>query len=349
MNTSKTTQKILYKLAVLAGLLPSVCLTVVYAQTEAGKSGEDIVNTICATCHVSGVAGAPKTDQREDWAARLEQGDDVLIEHAISGFNAMPARGGDMSLTDEEVRRAVVYMLALVRSIDSAGDAVVTEENTATSQADVAQPEPKLVAQSETQQAQPAEQSTAPAVLQPEPTQADTKQQAKVAAVNTFNRLMKPASQRNPAPSKDGIHDPANDATNLLQPPAEAFDTLPKGQSGNYIDWVKALQDGHIAPWFDLADANAQPVIMDLNIIREVKGSMPDVVYPHKQHTEWLDCSNCHPAIFTPKKGDNQISMAAILLGEKCGVCHGKVAFPVSDCRRCHARKKDKIKTAEGE
>jgi c(7)-type cytochrome triheme protein len=79
---------------------------------------------------------------------------------------------------------------------------------------------------------------------------------------------------------------------------------------------------------------------MDLNIVREVKGSMPDVVYPHKQHTEWLDCSNCHPAIFIPQKGANQISMAAILLGQKCGVCHGKVAFPVSECRLCHSRKK---------
>jgi c(7)-type cytochrome triheme protein len=67
---------------------------------------------------------------------------------------------------------------------------------------------------------------------------------------------------------------------------------------------------------------------------------MPDVVYPHKQHTEWLDCSNCHPAIFIPQKGANQISMASILLGQKCGVCHGKVAFPVSECRLCHSRAK---------
>jgi len=78
-----------------------------------------------------------------------------------------------------------------------------------------------------------------------------------------------------------------------------------------------------------------------LNIVREVKGSMPDVVYPHKQHTEWLDCSNCHPAIFIPQKGANQISMASILLGQKCGVCHGKVAFPVSECRKCHSKQKD--------
>ena len=83
---------------------------------------------------------------------------------------------------------------------------------------------------------------------------------------------------------------------------------------------------------------------MDLNIVREVKKSpMPDVVYPHKQHTEWLDCSNCHPDVFIPKKGADQISMAAILLGQKCGVCHGKVAFPVTECKRCHSSKKKAV------
>ena len=128
----------------------------------------------------------------------------------------------------------------------------------------------------------------------------------------------------------------------MLQTPKSAFDTLPKSESGNYVDWVKALEQKKIEPRFDRNDPDAQPIVMDLNIVREVKGSMPDVVYPHKQHTEWLDCSNCHPAIFVPQKGANNISMAAILLGEKCGVCHGKVAFPVSECRRCHSQPKKK-------
>ena len=157
---------------------------------------------------------------------------------------------------------------------------------------------------------------------------------------NTFNRLMKPPSQRNQPPAKDGIHDPQGPAVDSLQPPKAAFDQLPDGKSGNYVDWVQALEGGKIDPRYDRADAEAKPVIMDLNIVREVKGSMPNVVYPHKQHTEWLDCSNCHPAIFIPKKGANQISMASILLGQKCGVCHGKVAFPVSECRRCHSQPK---------
>ena len=169
---------------------------------------------------------------------------------------------------------------------------------------------------------------------------------AAAADPNAFNRLLPAQSKRNPPPPEDGIHDPANDGTVALQTPREAFSALPKSRSGNYVDWVKSLDGGKITPRYDRNDAKAEPVVMDLNIIREVKGSMPDVVYPHKQHTEWLDCSNCHPAIFIPQKGANQISMAAILLGEKCGVCHGKVAFPVSECTRCHSKPKAPLQAA---
>lgn len=157
---------------------------------------------------------------------------------------------------------------------------------------------------------------------------------------NAFNRLMKPASERNAPPESDGIHDPTADGTMMLQPPREAFAGLPKSRSGNYVDWNRAIDDMLLAPRSDVRNPDLSAIMLDLNIVREVKGSMPDVVYPHKQHTQWLDCSNCHPAIFIPMKGANQISMASILMGEKCGVCHGKVAFPVSECRRCHSKAK---------
>jgi c(7)-type cytochrome triheme protein len=176
-----------------------------------------------------------------------------------------------------------------------------------------------------------------------------TMEVSEAADPNAFNRLMKPPSKRNPPPAKDGIHDPEGPGAEALQPPKVAFTEMTKGKSGNYVDWVKTLADGKIAPRFDRLDPEAKPILMDLNIIREVKGSMPNVVYPHKQHTEWLDCSNCHPAIFIPQKGANQISMAAILLGEKCGVCHGKVAFPVSECRRCHSQPKGKAATTKAD
>ena len=157
---------------------------------------------------------------------------------------------------------------------------------------------------------------------------------------NQFNRLMAPPSKRNPPPTQDGIHDGPGAA--MLQTPKSAFENLPKGKSGNYVDWVKALDQKKIEPRYDKSDPEVQPIVMDLNIVHEVKGSMPNVVYPHKQHTEWLDCSNCHPAIFVPQKGANSITMASILLGQQCGVCHGKVAFPVSECRRCHSQAKTK-------
>lgn len=158
---------------------------------------------------------------------------------------------------------------------------------------------------------------------------------------NSFNRLLKrPASAPNAPPARDGIHDADNPGTELLQWPSVAFEGMPKTSDGNKVDWVKALDEGKIDPRYEADNPNAEPFLLDLVIVRQVKGSMPNVVYPHLQHTQWLDCSNCHDEIFTPQKGANQISMAGILLGQKCGVCHGKVAFPVSDCRRCHAQPK---------
>jgi len=164
--------------------------------------------------------------------------------------------------------------------------------------------------------------------------------QEAAAGANAFNRLLAPPALRNLPPSEDGIHDPASPGTPLLQAPREAFGPLPKSNAGNRVNWVSAAESGKIRPLWNAADHKAQPQVLDLNIVREVKGSMPDVVFPHKRHTDLLDCANCHPALFVPQKGANKMSMAAILLGESCGACHGRVAFPVSECRLCHSRAK---------
>jgi len=165
---------------------------------------------------------------------------------------------------------------------------------------------------------------------------------AGVSSANTFNRNLKKEKEHNPPPPEDGIHDPANEATFTLQPPKEAFAGLPKTDFGNRVDWVKAIDQGALKPRWDRVDPNEEPFVMDLDIVRPVKASVPDVVFPHRQHTEWLFCSNCHPAIFIPQKGANQINMSAILLGQKCGVCHGKVSFPITTktCKKCHSKPK---------
>lgn len=159
---------------------------------------------------------------------------------------------------------------------------------------------------------------------------------------NKFNRLFVPPSDRAAALKDDGIHDPQVPGLKLLQEPKEAFSNLAPGKAGNNIDWVQALEKGQVKPRFDYRDETKESMPMDLVIVMEVKGSMPNVAFPHKQHTEWLECANCHDAIFKPLKGSNPMSMAEIMLGQKCGVCHGSVAFPVTECRRCHSDSKSK-------
>jgi cytochrome c5 len=81
----------------------------------AAKSGKDIVAAACNACHGTGAAGAPKIGDTADWQARFEQGMDTLADHAINGYTGskgmMPAKGGNMSLSDDEVKAAIVSML----------------------------------------------------------------------------------------------------------------------------------------------------------------------------------------------------------------------------------------------
>jgi len=171
---------------------------------------------------------------------------------------------------------------------------------------------------------------------------ASEKGELKVAEdANLFNRLLKSKKVKNKDLKSDGIHDPNSPGIKILQHPHDAFVGLPTAKGGNSVDWVKALNMGKIKPHSDLNDPNAEALVMDLNIVREVKGSMPDVVFPHKQHTQHLDCTNCHPDIFIPMKGANKMSMAKNLMGQMCGVCHGKVAFPLSRCTACHSKNKE--------
>ncbi len=180
-------------------------------------------------------------------------------------------------------------------------------------------------------------------VLKDAPETASSMATAKpLAPINfNFNRMLRQTAKRNLAPADDGIHDPANDGTALLQPPLQGMAELVRSNFGNNTDWVVSLESKKVTPRWERTNAMAEGIVMDLNIVRVPKGSMPNVVFPHKQHTEWLECSNCHPAIFIPQKGANQISMPLIMLGQKCGVCHGKVAFPVSQCAKCHSQKKE--------
>jgi len=138
----------------------------------------------------------------------------------------------------------------------------------------------------------------------------------------------------------DGLHDPANDMLEYLQEPATALGTLPSGgPEGNKVDWMGALEDGYIEPRTNIYP-ETEVRVLDLDIVFDNTAGEAHVVFPHRQHTEWMDCSNCHPKIFKAKKGANDFGMLDVLQGRYCGQCHGAVAFPLTQCARCHSGKR---------
>ncbi|HEY0844518.1 MAG TPA: c-type cytochrome [Noviherbaspirillum sp.] len=74
------------------------------------KAGDAVYKMVCAACHDTGAAGAPKIGDAGAWSARIAQGQSTLVTNAIKGIRAMPAKGGNPDLEDIEVERAVVYL-----------------------------------------------------------------------------------------------------------------------------------------------------------------------------------------------------------------------------------------------
>lgn len=133
----------------------------------------------------------------------------------------------------------------------------------------------------------------------------------------------------------DGKHDESNDALAVLQDPRDAMRDFPVDRR-QAINWVKTLDQGLIEPRASL-DGKGEMLTMDMDILFTNTKDMPYVRFPHLAHTRWLDCSNCHPRIFIPRRGANPVSMNKVLRGEFCGVCHDKVAFSLFICERCHS------------
>lgn len=138
-------------------------------------------------------------------------------------------------------------------------------------------------------------------------------------------------------------------------PAALAQSNLPMDKYG-LVDWVKVTREKTVDPRYSL-DPAAKPddeIIVDMNIFFETKSNfMDNVVFPHFMHSWWLKCEACHQsvggAIFEMRAGANNVKMAEMVDGKWCGRCHGKVAFPLADCRRCHnwskAKKPDETMT----
>lgn len=112
------------------------------------QSGEQVYGAVCKSCHDAGLAGAPKLGDKAAWSARIAQGERTVVEHAIKGIRAMPAKGGNPALTDDEVHRAVAYMANTVGAnwkapAPAAGAAVAEQAKPASAAAPAASAAPR--------------------------------------------------------------------------------------------------------------------------------------------------------------------------------------------------------------
>ena len=80
------------------------------ASVPKARSGADIVKAQCAKCHGIGEGGAPRMGDKHAWVNRAKDGFESLVQSAIRGHGAMPARGGMADLTDAEMRSAITYL-----------------------------------------------------------------------------------------------------------------------------------------------------------------------------------------------------------------------------------------------
>jgi c(7)-type cytochrome triheme protein len=134
----------------------------------------------------------------------------------------------------------------------------------------------------------------------------------------------------------NSFYDPANPDLQHLQRLEEVTRGMPFDANG-FPDWMRALREGSINPRTSLKGQGKMEVL-DMDVIMRNTKEMPNVRFPHRPHTLWLDCSNCHPAPFKPVAGSNEIRMADIFRGNFCGMCHDRVAFiTFFSCSRCHS------------
>ena len=146
-----------------------------------------------------------------------------------------------------------------------------------------------------------------------------------------------------------GTGDPAGFAGEAFKfgmgshPLALEITDLPKDRFG-LIDWADALKSGAVKPIHSLNPEEKDQPPLDMDVVVFTKSRFqPDVIFPHKIHTMWLTCTNCHPAIFpmNAREANKMMHMTKISAGEFCGRCHNRVAFPLSDCLRCHVKPRD--------
>ncbi len=66
----------------------------------------------CAGCHDNGVLGAPKPGHKDSWGSRIGKGWGNIVNNAVSGFNQMPPKGGNESISQSDIENIIAYMVS---------------------------------------------------------------------------------------------------------------------------------------------------------------------------------------------------------------------------------------------
>jgi len=126
-----TEQKDVEKVVLISAPKPEVEITLPIISTEdliiVNKLGKEVYDKACASCHTTGLAGAPKFGDKNSWSKRITKGEQELINNAMNGINVMPPRGGRSELSDEEVKIAVQYMMLSISNVQPIEPVVIVK------------------------------------------------------------------------------------------------------------------------------------------------------------------------------------------------------------------------------
>ena len=193
----------MFEAAATTNLKPiGTVVTVDKSIAPVARTGEQVFNAVCTSCHTAGVLNAPKIDDKAAWEPRAAKGLQGLLASATNGLNQMPAKGGDPSLTEQELTDAILYMTGKA-GLDLGKDTgAAPAASAAATPAATATPAPAATA--------PAAATPAPAATAPAATPAPTTETAAAtsssapAATTAAAPATDTAQQAAPAASIDG-------------------------------------------------------------------------------------------------------------------------------------------------
>ena len=103
------------------------------------------------------------------------------------------------------------------------------------------------------------------------------------------------------------------------------------------VDWSAALEQDLVRPRPGLDPESRFASTFKYDFIIAAEKPKNEAYFPHSAHTGWLGCKNCHMTLYPYKR--NPATMKEMRTGASCGACHGKVAFSLKSCKRCHLQR----------